>query len=71
MNLKNPIGKTVTWWGQPLTVIGVIENMVTESPYDEARPVIYPYLDHAGSMNIIKLNPALSAKDALRSIEPI
>ncbi|HEY8896523.1 MAG TPA: ABC transporter permease [Niastella sp.] len=71
MNLKDPIGKTVTWWGQPLTVIGVIENMVVESPYDEARPVIYPYMNYAGNNNILKLNPAVSAQDALRKIEPV
>jgi putative ABC transport system permease protein len=71
MNLKNPVGQKVTWWGQPLTVIGVIENMVTESPYSEIRPVIYPYLNYAGNVNIIKLNPAVSAKDALKRIEPI
>jgi putative ABC transport system permease protein len=71
MNLKNPIGKMVTWWGQPLTVIGVIENMVMESPYSEAKPVIYPYLNEPGGKNIIKLKPTVSAIDALRSIEPV
>jgi ABC-type antimicrobial peptide transport system permease subunit len=71
MNLKNPIGKKVTWWGQSLTVIGVIENMVMESPYNEAKPVIYTYLNYAGNTNIIKLKPSVSAKDALRRIEPI
>ncbi len=71
MNLKDPIGKKVTWWGQPLTVIGVVENMVTESPYNEVRPVIYPYLNYPGNMNIVKLNPAVSAQDAIRRIEPL
>jgi ABC-type antimicrobial peptide transport system permease subunit len=71
MNLKNPVGQKVTWWGQPLTVIGVIENMVIESPYSEIRPVIYPYLNYPGNVNVIKLNPAVSAKDALKRIEPV
>jgi hypothetical protein len=38
MNLKNPLGQTVTWWDRPLKVIGVIHNMVINSPYDEASP---------------------------------
>jgi len=71
MNLKDPIGHTVTWWGKPLTVIGVIENMVMESPYSEARPIIYTYLNYAGNMSIIKLSPTANAKDALSKIEPI
>lgn len=68
MNLKDPVGKQVTWWGQPLTVIGVVENIITESPYSEVRPVIYPYLNYPGNLNIVKLNPAVSAKDALLRI---
>ena len=71
MNLKNPVGQTVTWWGQPLTVIGVVENMITESPYEETRPIIYPYLNYPGNKNIIKLNPSVSAKQALSKIEPV
>jgi ABC-type antimicrobial peptide transport system permease subunit len=71
MNLKDPVGKQVTWWGQPLTVIGVIENMVIESPYNEIKPVIYPYLNYPGNMTIVKLNAAVSITDALRKLEPI
>ncbi|OQP54685.1 ABC transporter permease [Niastella yeongjuensis] len=71
MNLKDPIGKQVTWWGQPLRVIGVVENMVIESPYSEVKPIIYTYLNYPGDMNIVKLNPAVSAKDALSKLEPL
>ena len=71
MGLKDPVGKQVTWWEQPLTVIGVIENMVIESPYNEIKPVIYPYLKYPGNKNIVKLNPAISAKEALQKIEPV
>ena len=41
MGFKKPVGETVTWWEQPLKVIGVIHNMVMESPYDEAKPLIF------------------------------
>ncbi len=71
MGLKHPIGEQVSWWGHPCTVIGVIQNMVIESPYDEARPVIYDLNNEAANMVILKLNPALSASDALSKIEPI
>ena len=71
MNLKHPVGETVTWWGKPLKVIGVVQNMVIESPYDEARPTIYPALSYPGNVTIIKLNPAASANVALQKIEPI
>jgi len=71
MGLKNPIGEVVTWWGHPNTVIGVIKDMVMESPYDEPRPIIYELSKDDGNMVIIKLNPTVTANDALSKIEPI
>ncbi len=71
MHLKKPVGEIVTWWDKPLTVIGVIHNMVIESPYDEARPLIYPLSTEAGNMVILKFNPLISTKDAINKIEPV
>ncbi len=71
MGLKKPVGERVTWWGKPLTVIGVINNMVIESPYDEPKPVIYGLSTDPGNVAIVKLNPLVSAKDALAKIEPV
>ncbi len=71
MGLKKPVGETVTWWDKPLHVIGVVENMVTESPFESARPVIYGSLEGPGNIAILKINPAVSAKNALSKIEPV
>jgi len=71
MGLKNPVGQRVTWWDRPYTIVGVVNNMVMESPYDETRPIIYGIADEAGNLVLLKLNPALSAKDALSKIEPV
>ncbi|MEP7231221.1 MAG: ABC transporter permease [Ginsengibacter sp.] len=71
MNLKHPVGETVTWWDHPLKVIGVIENMVIASPYDEAKPVIYTSLSYPGNLAIVKLSPSVSAKSALSKIGPV
>ena len=71
MGLKHAVGTYVTWWGQPYTIIGVIKNMVMESPYDEARPVIYGIADEPGNMAILRLSNAISANDALNKIKPV
>jgi putative ABC transport system permease protein len=71
MNLNHPVSETVTWWGKPLKVIGIVKNMVIESPYDEARPTIYTMLSYPGNVTILKLNPAVSATVALQKIEPV
>ncbi len=71
MNLKNPVGENVTWFGQPYRIIGVIRDMVMESPYDEPKPVVYADLTGPGDVAIIKLNPVLSAKEAINKIGTI
>lgn len=71
MGLKNAVGETVTWWGQPLTVVGVIHNMVMNSPYDEPRPTIFNLSTDQQNVAILKINPALSTRDALAKIEPV
>jgi putative ABC transport system permease protein len=68
MGLKNPIGETVTWWGEPLTIIGVIHNMVMNSPYDEPQPTIFNLSTEEQSVTIIKINPSSGATEALAKI---
>jgi hypothetical protein len=70
IGFKHPVGERVTWWGRPLTVIGVVKDMVMESPYDAPKPVIYGLLNDPG-MVLLRLNPAISAKKALVKIEPV
>lgn len=71
MGLKNPVGQIITWFGQSFTVVGVIKNMIMTSPYDEAIPVIFNELTGQGDVAILKLNPAVSTKDAIGKIETI
>ena len=68
MNLKNPVGETVTWWDTKLTVVGVIQNMVMNNPYDEPRPIIFNLSTDEQSITIAKINPSSNAKDALTKI---
>ncbi len=41
MGLKNPVGTVVRWDGWPFTIIGVVKDMLMESPYSPVRPSIY------------------------------
>jgi len=71
MNLKDPVKETITWWNKPLKVIGIVKNMIIESPYNEARPVIYTLLNYPGNVAIVRLTPSVSATAALKKIEPV
>ena len=71
MGLKNPVGETVDWSGNgKYHIIGVIKNMVTSSPYDQAKQSFFYLLPRWGHMNNvnIRVNPAVSMSDALAKI---
>jgi len=71
MNLKNPIGEIVHVGKKDLTVIGVIKDMVMESPYEPVKQTFFRIgrgaLDHI----IIRINPQLSSHEALSKIATV
>jgi putative ABC transport system permease protein len=67
MGLENPIGETIgTYYGQNYTVIGVVEDMVTQSLYEPNKQTIF-MLDRFNRANFIniKINPQVSAGKAV------
>ncbi|HEX6848465.1 MAG TPA: ABC transporter permease [Chitinophagaceae bacterium] len=68
MDLKNPVGETITWWDDQMTIVGVIDNMVMNSPYDEPRPTVFNLSTDEQNITIAKINPAANVKDALAKI---
>ena len=73
MGLKNPVGEKVTFNdGVAFTVIGVIRDFVMKSPYDPVRPSLFRMTrGSGGGILTLKLNPAMSAHDALNKAESI
>jgi putative ABC transport system permease protein len=47
MGLKNPVGETITWDGQPFKIIGVINDMIMQSPYGKISPSLF-FLGYRG-----------------------
>ena len=41
IGFKDPIGQTVTFGGKRRTVIGVVANMLTNSPYEPIQPAVF------------------------------
>jgi len=77
MGLKNPVGEDVSWkfQDQPMKyykILGVVKDMIMESPYDETTPTIFMIKGHVGTSQInVKINPKLSASEALPKIEAV
>ena len=71
MGLKNPVGETIKWDGVPFTIVGVIKDMVVESPYAPVRPTLYHLSKDIGPVVTARINPKVSASEALRKIESV
>jgi ABC-type lipoprotein release transport system permease subunit len=79
MGLEHPVGEPVTWkWWRnekvlEYKIIGVIRDMVMESPYAPIEPSVFYIKGHNGSVNWIniRLSTHVSASEALSRIEPV
>ncbi|HEV3251646.1 MAG TPA: FtsX-like permease family protein, partial [Puia sp.] len=71
IGFKDPIGKTITWQGHKFTVIGVVKNMVMESPYESPVPALFYLAPWTMTSVTIRINPRLSAHEALKLISPV
>jgi putative ABC transport system permease protein len=74
MGLKDPVGQEFTdvddfgrkKWTR--TIIGVVKDLVMESPYEPVRPTLY--FNHPNGLNVlhIRMDPAVTASAALQKI---
>jgi ABC-type antimicrobial peptide transport system permease subunit len=78
MKLQDPIGELVTWkwWADKSRVLnykilGVVKDLVMDSPYAPAEPTIFYLKGHNGdpSWINIRMNPSVAAGEALPKIE--
>ncbi|MDB5087034.1 MAG: hypothetical protein JWR09_1028 [Mucilaginibacter sp.] len=71
MGFKNPVGEIVKFGGNDCRVIGVIKNMVMESPYEPVKQTIYYVNKNMGGFLNIRINPKISTSEALKKIEAV
>jgi putative ABC transport system permease protein len=68
MGLKNPIGVTMKWFGRPYTIVGVVKDIIVESPYEDVQPFFFYIYDYSHSNVILRLNPGASVSASLAHI---
>lgn len=72
MDLRDAIGQTVTWTGNNFSVsfrvIGVIRDMVMDSPYEPVKPSVFFISQQPGEFLTMRLNPQRSADASLKLI---
>ncbi|QRR03193.1 ABC transporter permease [Dyadobacter sandarakinus] len=70
-DLNDAIGETVTWDGRSFKIIGVIEDMVMESPYEPVRKSIFFIHPKGGRFITVRLNPSTRTSQALGQLETV
>ena len=70
LGFKEPVGKILKWENQPFTIIGVVKDIMQESPFYPVRPTLYHVGTYDNMFNLImRLNPNKSASASLKIIE--
>jgi putative ABC transport system permease protein len=71
--LTSPVGEIIRWHDKNWKIIGVVKDMVMESPFAPIKPTVFLMNSRERSFNVIhiKLNPQLSARAALSKLETV
>ncbi|MCF0061041.1 ABC transporter permease [Dyadobacter chenwenxiniae] len=69
--LKDIVGKTIRYNGKPRQVVGVIKDMVMQSPYEPAVPTIFLMDYEWANLINIKLLPGAPVEKSLKKVEAI
>jgi ABC-type antimicrobial peptide transport system permease subunit len=69
IGLKDPVGKVLRWENQPFTIIGVIKDMLVQSPYMPVRPSLFHVSKNNLNLFIMKMNPERSTRESMATIE--
>jgi putative ABC transport system permease protein len=71
IGMKDPVGKTLTWENKPYKIVGVVKDMLVESPYKPVRASMYHCSYESGNVITMKINPKLTAAEAIKKIDDI
>jgi putative ABC transport system permease protein len=69
--IKNPVGKIMKWAGKDHVVIGVVKDMVMESPYKAVVPTIF-HMEYGWVRLItVRIKPTMPVREALAKMEAV
>ncbi|HMJ68402.1 MAG TPA: ABC transporter permease [Cyclobacteriaceae bacterium] len=71
MGLKEPIGTRVTGNGSQLEIVGVVENTLSDSPYEPVGPMIILFQPYWVGTMMVRLSPGVSLPESLKKIESV
>lgn len=70
-NIKNPIGKTIHWFGKDHIITGVVKDLIMESPYTNTRATIFQMQPDWVNSITIRINTSLPMRESIKRIEQV
>ncbi|WP_109698679.1 ABC transporter permease [Chitinophaga deserti] len=71
MQLKDPVGKVVKKDGVAFNVIGVVKDMVMQSPYNPVFRTIFSLDKERGNIILLRLNPNRPVANSIKELETV
>jgi ABC-type antimicrobial peptide transport system permease subunit len=71
MGLQHPVDEVINWDGKAYHVVGVVKDMVMQSPYEPVFRTVFVTNNDPQSVINIRINPATSTAAALAKIEKV
>lgn len=72
LGFKDPVGEVLKWNNKPYTIIGIVNDIMQESPFYPVRPTLYHLGEYEDLYNLIlKLDPQKNVKQSLTGIEQV
>lgn len=72
LGFKDPVGKKIKWSDETFTIIGVVSDIMQESPFYPVRPSVYHLGNYDNMTNLIaKLNPHKNIAQQISVIEQV
>jgi hypothetical protein len=68
---KNPVGQIMKWNDKDRPVVGVVSDLLMESPYTPVKPTVF-FLDYGWLSTItMKVKPSVPIRQAIAKLEPV
>jgi len=71
MGFKDPIGEIVRMGEKAYTVVGVVKDVIMQSPYTPVQPTVFYVLPDPGNFVNVKIAPNVSAGSAMKKIRSV
>jgi len=71
MGFKDPIGQPVRLEKKTYTIVGVVKDVIMQSPYAPVQPTVFYVLTEPGNFVNVKIAPNVSAASAMKKIQAV